>query len=69
MSAKAAVDEAAGWSVEVHLVFLDALVLSLSLGCRKVEMPRYMLSLFVWLDPELTVIEPMEDNLRQVTRR
>ena len=55
------------WDMEMHLVFLDALVLSLSLGCRKVELPRYMLSHFVWLDPDLVEMEPTASNLARVT--
>lgn len=59
--------EISGWSPETHEDFLDAFVVSLNLGCRKVELPRYRLSNVAWLTSELVEIEPTRSNLAMVT--
>ena len=41
------------WSPAQHVAFLDAFVLSINLGARKVELPRYRLSNGAWLNPEM----------------
>ena len=56
-----------GWSPETHEDFLDAFVLSLNLGCRKVELPRYRLSNVAWLTSDMTAIDPTRDNIARVT--
>ena len=59
--------EVPGWAPETHEDFLDAFVVSLNLGCRKVELPRYRLSNVTWLTDEHIEIEPTRANLARVT--
>ena len=58
--------ELPGWSPETHEDFLDSFVVSLNLGCRKVELPRYRLSNVAWLTAELVEIDPAPENLSRV---
>ena len=55
------------WSPAQHDSFLDAFLLSLSLGARKAELPRYRLSNVVWLDPDMVEGKATTDWLARVS--
>jgi hypothetical protein len=55
------------WSPAQHDAFLDAFIFSLSLGARKVELPRYRLSNVEWLNPDMGESKATDGWIQQVT--